>query len=176
MKHILLIITVILILNVSCRGKGSSSASSDSRHDSIVAIDDNRSFEFLKKLGIEYESLIAKDDSLPAPSDRDFLLTTPEQCSLLRGVITSDFTPSDTASAYLVSVRQINDNVILCQYKYLFSDAEDVYIATYDTDGHLIDAMFAGNDWDKSEFAYDLTDSTELVSVDHTLVYFIGDI
>ena len=175
MKHILLIITAILILCISCRGKGASSASSDIRQDSIAAIDGNRSFEFLRKLGIEYESLIAKDDSLPAPSDRDFLLTTPEQCSLLRGVITSDFTPSDTASAYLVSVRQINDNVILCQYKYLFSDAEDVYIATYDTDGHLIDAMFAGNDWDKSELAYNLTDSTELVSVDHTLVYFIGD-
>ena len=177
MKHILLIITAILILSVSCRGKGSASASasSNSRHDSLVAIDGNRSFEFLKKHGIEYESLITKDDSLPAPSDRDFLLTTYEQCSLLRGVITSDFTPSDTASAYLVSVRQINDNVILCQYKYLFSDAEDVYIATYDTDGHLIDAMFAGNDWDKSELAYNLTDSTELVSVNHTLVYFIGD-
>ena len=50
-----------------------------------------------------------------------------------------------------------------------------MYIATYDTDGHLIDAMFAGNDWDKSELAYNLTDSKELVSVDHTLVYFIGD-
>ena len=175
MKHLLLIITAILVSCVSCRGKGSASVSSDTRHDSITAIDDNRSFEFLRKLGIEYESLIAKDDSLPATYDRDFLLTTPEQCSLLRGVITSDFTPSDTASAYLVSVRQINDNVILCQYKYLFSDAEDVYLATYDTDGHLIDAMFAGNDWDKSELAYNLTDSTELVSVDHTLVYFIRD-
>ena len=175
MKHILLIITAILILCVSCRGKGSASASNDSPHDSITAIDDNRPFEFLRKLGIEYESLIAKNDSLPAPSDRDFLLTTHEQCSLLRGIITPDFAPSDTASAYLVSVRQINDNVILCQYKYLFSDAEDVYIATYDTDGHLIDAMFAGNDWDKSELAYNLTDSTELVSVDHTLVYFIRD-
>ncbi|PWB00896.1 hypothetical protein C5O23_11325 [Duncaniella muris] len=84
MKHILLIITAILILSVSCRGKGSASASSDSRHDSIVAIDGNRSFELLKKLGIEYESLIVKDDSLPAPSDRDFLLTTSEQCSFLR--------------------------------------------------------------------------------------------
>ena len=175
MKHILLIITVILILNVSCRGKGSSSASSDSRHDSIVAIDDNRSFEFLKKLGIEYESLIAKDDSLPAPSDRDFLLTTHEQCSLLRGIITPDFAPSDTASAYLVAVRQINDNVILCQYKYLFSDAEDVYIATYDTDGHLIDAMFAGNDWDKSDLLDNPSDSTELICAEHTLIYFIAD-
>ncbi len=175
MKQILLILTTILTLCVSCMGKGSASTSNGTHHDSIAAIDDNRPFEFLRKLGIEYESLIAKDDSLPTPSDRDFLLTTPEQCSLLRGVITSDVTPSDTASAYLVSVRQINDNVILCQYKYLFSDAEDVYIATYDTDGHLIDAMFAGNDWDKSELAYNLTDSTELVSVDHTLVYFIGD-
>lgn len=132
-------------------------------------------FEFLRKLGIEYESLIAKEDSLPAPSDRDLLLTTPEQCSLLRGVITPDFTSSDTASAYIVSIRQINENVILCQYKSLFSDTEDVYIATYDANGRLIDALFAGNDWDKSEFAYDLTDSTELVSVNHTLVYFIGD-
>ena len=122
MKHILLIITAILILSVSCRGKGLTSASSNSRQDSIAAIDDNRSFEFLKNLGIEYESLIAKDDSLPAPSDRDFLLTTYEQCSLLRGVITSDFTPSDTASAYLVSVRQITDNVILCQYKRVFNN------------------------------------------------------
>ena len=175
MKHILLIITTVLILSVSCSGKGSASASSNSRHDSIAAIDDNRSFEFLKKLGIEYESLIAKDDSLPAPSDRDFLLTTPEQCSLLRGVITSDFTPSDTASAYLVSVRQINDNVILCQYKYLFSDAEDVYIATHDTDGHLIDAMYTGNCWDKSDLLDNPSDSTELICAEHTLIYFIAD-
>ena len=175
MKHILLIITAILILCVSCRGKGSASASNDSPHDSITAIDDNRPFEFLRKLGIEYESLIAKNDSLPAPSDRDFLLTTHEQCSLLRGIITPDFAPSDTASAYLVSVRQINDNVILCQYKYLFSDAEDVYIATYDTDGHLIDAMFAGNDWDKSDLLDNPSDSTELICAEHTLIYFIGD-
>lgn len=174
MKQILLILTTILTLCVSCMGKGSASTSNGTHHDSIAAIDDNRPFEFLRKLGIEYESLIAKDDSLPAPSDRDFLLTTSKQCSLLRGVITTDFTLSDTASAYLVSVRQITDNVILCQYKYLFSDAEDVYIATYDTDGQLIDALFAGNDWDKSD-AYDLTDSIELVSVNHTLVYFIGD-
>ena len=175
MKHILLIITAILILCVSCRGKGSASASSDTRHDSIAAIDDNRHFEFLRKLGIEYESLIAKEDSLPAPSDRDFLLATPEQCSLLRGVITSDFTLSDTASAYLVSVRQITDNVILCQYKYLFSDAEDVYIATYDADGHLIDAMFTGNDWDKSDLLDNPSDSTELICAEHTLIYFIAD-
>ena len=151
------------------------SVSNDPSHDSIAAIDDNRPFEFLKKLGIEYESLIAKDDSLPAPSDRDFLLSTYEQCSLLRGVITSDFTPSDTASAYLVSVRQINDNVILCQYKYLFSDAEDVYIATYDTDGHLIDAMYAGNCWDKSDLLDNPSDSTELICAEHTLIYFIAD-
>ena len=129
MKRIFFIITAILTLCVSCRGKGSESASNDTPHDSIAAIDDNRPFEFLRKLGIEYESLIAKDDSLPAPSDRDFLLTTHEQCSLLRGIITPDFAPSDTASAYLVSVRQITDNVILCQYKYLFSDAEDVYLS-----------------------------------------------
>lgn len=60
MKHILLIIIAILTLCISCKGKGSVSVSSDTRHDSIVAIDGNRSFEFLKKLGIEYESLIAK--------------------------------------------------------------------------------------------------------------------
>ena len=175
MKHILLIITAILTLCISCKGKGSVSVSNNPSHDSIAAIDDNRPFEFLRKLGIEYESLIAKDDSLPAPSDRDFLLTTPEQCSLLRGVITPDFTPSDTASAYLVSVRQITDNVILCQYKYLFSDAEDVYLATYDTDGHLIDAMFAGNDWDKSDLLDNPSDSAELICAEHTLIYFIAD-
>ena len=175
MRYILIIILTAFTLCVSCKGKNSASASNDNNQDSIMDVGGGNAFEFLKKLGIEYESLIAKDDSLPAPSDRDFLLTTHEQCSLLRGIITPDFAPSDTASAYLVAVRQITDNVILCQYKYLFSDAEDVYLATYDTDGHLIDAMFAGNDWDKSELAYDLTDSTELVSVNHTLVYFIGD-
>lgn len=174
MRYILIIILTAFTLCVSCKGKNSASASNDNIQDSIMDVGGN-TFEFLKKHGIEYESLIAKDDSLPAPSDRDLLLTTPEQCSLLRGVITPDFTSSDTASAYLVAVRQINDNVILCQYKYLFSDAEDVYLATYDTEGHLIDAMFAGNDWDKSELAYNLTDSTELVSINHTLVYFIGD-
>ena len=175
MRHILIIILTAFTLCVSCKCKNSASASNDNNQDSIMDVGGGNTFEFLKKHGIEYESLIAKDDSLPAPSDRDFLLTTHEQCSLLRGIITPDFAPSDTASAYLVAVRQITDNVILCQYKYLFSDAEDVYLATYDTDGHLIDAMFAGNDWDKSELAYDLTDSTELVSVNHTLVYFIGD-
>ena len=175
MRHILIIILTAFTLCVSCKGKNSASASNDNNQDSIMDVGGGNTFEFLRKLGIKYELLIDKEDSLPVPSNRDLLLTTPEQCSLLRGVITTDFTPSDTATAYLVSVRQINDNVILCQYKYLFSDAEDVYIATYDTDGHLIDAMFTGNDWDKSEIAYDLTDSTELVSVNHTLVYFIGD-
>lgn len=175
MKYLLLIIIALLTLCISCKGKSNTSPSNDNKHDSITEINDSKSFEFLRKLGIEEESLIAKDDSLPAPSDRDYLLTAKEQGALLKGVITSNFNLSDTASAYLVSVRQINDNVVLCQYKYLFSDLEDVYIATYNTDGVLIDAMYAGNCWDKSDLIDNPSDSTELICAEHTLIYFITD-
>jgi len=175
MKNLLLIIIALSTLCISCKGKGTTSASNDNKHDSITEIYDSKSFEFLRKLGIEEESLIAKDDSLPTPSDRDYLLTTKEQGALLKGVITSDFNLSDTASVYLVSVRQINDNVVLCQYKYLFSDLEDVYIATYNTDGVLIDAMYAGNCWDKSDLVDNPSDSRELICAEHTLIYFIAD-
>lgn len=175
MKNLLLIIIALSTLCISFNGKGTTSASNDNKYDSITEIYDSKSFEFLRKLGIEEESLIAKDDSLPAPSDRDYLLTTKEQGALLKGVITSDFNLSDTASVYLVSVRQINDNVVLCKYKYLFSDVEDVYIATYNTDGVLIDAMYAGNCWDKSDLVDNPSDSTELICAEHTLIYFIAD-
>ena len=175
MKKLLLIIIALSTLCISCKGKGTTSASNDNKHDSITEINDSKSFEFLRKLGIEEESLIAKDDSLPAPSDRDYLLTAKEQGALLKGVITSDFNLSDTASVYLVSVRQITDNVVLCQYKYLFSDIEDVYIATYNFDGTFIDAMYAGNCWDKSDLLDNPSDSTELICAEHTLIYFITD-
>lgn len=175
MKHLVLIIIAVLTLCISCKGKSKTSTSNDNTHDSITEIYDSNSFEFLRKLGIEEESLIAKDDSLPAPSDRDYLLTTKEQGALLKGVITSDFNLSDTASVYLVSIRQINDNVVLCQYKYMFSDEDVLYIATYNTDGVLIDAMYAGNYWDKSDLVDNPSDSTELICAEHTLIYFIAD-
>ena len=172
---ILMILIAVLTLCISCKGKGTTSASNDNKHDSITEIYDSKSFEFLRKLGIEEELLIAKDDSLPAPSGSDYLLTTKEQGALLKGVITSDFNMSDTASVYLVSVRQINDDVVLCQYKYLFSDIEDVYIATYKFDGTFIDAMYAGNCWDKLDLVDNPSDPTELICAEHTLIYFIAD-
>lgn len=175
MKHILTIILTIFALCVSCKGKGAASASNVNNQDSIIDMSTVNPFVFLVKLGIDYEQLIAKDDSLPAPSDKDLLLTTKEQGALLKGVIDADFDISDTTSVYLVSVRQINGDVVLCQYKYLYSDIEDVYIATYNADGALIDAMYSGSYWDKSDLADNPSDSTELISTEHTLIYFIAD-
>lgn len=175
MKHIFTIILTIFALCVSYKGKGAASASNANKPDSINELSAGNPFAFLEKLGIDYESLIAKDDSLPAPSDKDLLLTTKEQGALLKGVIDADFDISDTTSVYFISVRQINDDVVLCQYKYLYSDMEDVYIATYDADGAFIDAMYAGSYWDKSDLADNPSDSTELISTEHTLIYFIAD-
>lgn len=175
MKHILTIILTIFALCVSCNGKGTSSTSNDNNHDSIKEMSAGNPFGFLEKLGIDYKSVIAKDGSLPAPSDKDLLLTTKEQGALLKGVIDADFNISDTTSVYLVSVRPINDDVVLCQYKHLYSDVEDVYIATYNPDGALIDAMYAGNCWDKSDLVDNPSDSTELIYTEHTLIYFIAD-
>ena len=175
MKHILTIFLTVFALCVSCKGKGSASASNDNNQDSIKDMSIGNPFGFLENLGIDYEQRIAKDDSLPAPSDKDLLLTTKEQGALLKGVIDADFEISDTTSVYLVSVRQRNDDIVLCQYKYLYSDMEDVYIATYNADGALIDAMYAGSYWDKSDLADNPSDSTELISAEHTLIYFIAD-
>lgn len=175
MKHIFTIILTIFALCVSCKGKGAASASNVNNQDSIKEMSAGNPFVFLEKLGIDYESLIAKCDSLPAPSDKDLLLTTKKQGALLKGVIAADFEISDTTSVYLVSVRPINDDVVLCQYKYLYSDMGDVYIATYNTDGALIDAMYAGSCWDKSDLVDNPSDSTELIYAEHTLIYFIAD-
>lgn len=175
MKHILTIILTIFALCVSCKGKGDASASNANKPDSIKELSADYPFAFLEKLGIDYEQFIAKDDSLPAPSDKDLPLTTKGQGVLLKGVIDADFEFSDTTSVYFVSVRQINDDIVLCQYKYLYSDMGDVYIATYNADGALIDAMYAGSYWDKSDLADNPSDSTELISTEHTLIYFISD-
>lgn len=175
MKHILTIIITVYALCVSCKGKGFVSASNVNNHDSMNEISADNPFEFLENLGIDYDQRIAKDDSLPVPSDKDLLLTAKEQGALLKGVINADFDLSDTTSVYLVSVRQINDNVMLCQYKYQNNDLEDIYIATYNSGGALIDAMYVGNCWDKSDFVGNSSDSTELISTEHTLIYFIAD-
>lgn len=175
MKHIFTIILTVFALCVSRKGNGSASASNVNNQDSIKEMSTGNPFAFLENLRIDYEQRIAKDDSLPAPSGKDLLLTTKEQGALLKGVINADFDISDTTSVYLVSVRPINDEVALCQYKYLYSDMEDVYIATYNTDGALIDAMYAGSYWDKSDLADNPSDSTELISTEHTLIYFIAD-
>ena len=50
-----------------------------------------------------------------------------------------------------------------------------MYIATYNADGALIDAMYAGSYWDKSDLADNSSDSTELIYAEHTLIYFIAD-
>lgn len=175
MKHIFTIILTVFALCLSCKGKGAASASNANKPDSIKELSACNPFAFLEKRGIDYESLIAKDDSLPAPSDKDLPLTTKEQGVLLKGVIDADFEFSDTTSVYFVSVRQINDDVVLCQYKYLYSDMEDVYIATYNADGALIDAMYAGSCWNKSDLVDNPSDSTELIYTEHTLIYFIAD-
>lgn len=175
MKHILTIILTVFALCISCKSKGTESASNVNNQDFIKKMSAGNPFGFLQNLGIDYEQRIAKDDSLPAPSDKDLLLTTKEQGALLKGVIDADFDISDTKSVYFVSVRPINDDVVLCQYKYLHSDIEDVYIATYNADGALIDAMYAGSYWDKSDLADNPSDSTELIYAEHTLIYFIAD-
>lgn len=175
MKHIFTMILTIFALCVSCKGKGAASASNANKPDSITEMSGGNPFAFLEKLGIDYEPLIARDDSLPAPSDKDLLLTTKVQGALLKGVIGADFNISDSASLYLISVRSVNDDVVLCQYKYLYSGMEDVYIATYNADGALIDAMYAGCYWDKSDLVDNPTDSTELISTEHKLIYFIAD-
>lgn len=175
MKHILTIILTIFALCVSCKGKGAALASNANKPDSIKELSAGNPFAFLEKLGIDYESLIAKDDSLPAPSDKDLLLTTKEQGALLKGVIDADFEIPDTTSVYLVSVRPINNDVVLCQYKYLYSDMEDVYIATCNANGAFIDGMYVGSSWDKSDLVDSLSDSTELIYVEHILIYFIAD-
>lgn len=175
MKHILTIILTVFALCVSCKGKGAASASNANKPDSINELSAGNPFAFLEKLGIDYESLIAKGDSLPAPSDKDLLLTTKVQGALLKGVVGADFDISDSASLYLISVRPVNDDVVLCQYKYLYSGMEDVYIATYNADGALIDAMYSGSYWDKSDLADNPSNSTELISTEHTLIYFISD-
>ena len=176
MKHIFPIILIGLLVCISCRSKGSISESNGEQCDSIAITVDSlysKPLGIFEKLGIECASHIEDGDTLPPPSENDYLLTTNEQASLLRGVITSDYNISDSTSVYLVAIKQINDSVILCQYKYLFSDVEGIYIATYDTQGDLIDAMFAGNGWNRSAFLRNSSDSTELISNNCTSINFI---
>ena len=145
MKHILPIILLGLLVCISCRSKGSASESNNEQYDSVVVTIDSL---YSKPLGI-FEKLGIECESL--------------------------IKAGDTTSVHLVAIRQINDSVILCQYKYLFSDHEGVYIATYDTQGDLIDAMFAGNGWNRSAFLRNLSDSTELTSNNCTSINFLSD-
>ncbi|MDE6403299.1 MAG: hypothetical protein K2K86_05790, partial [Muribaculaceae bacterium] len=143
--------------------------------DSIVETGVKNPFGFLEKLGIDYEPLIANGGTLPAPSDKDCLLTTKGQGALLKGVISSYFDISKDTLVHLVAVRQITDDVILCQYNHRCSNYQEVYIATYNTAGVLIDALFAGELGDKSFVARNLSDSIELRIVRHNQIHFIGD-
>ncbi|MBD5366572.1 MAG: hypothetical protein HDR82_06130 [Bacteroides sp.] len=175
MNRLHLIIIAALALCISCQGKRTASSAHEGVQDSIVATGVKNPFGFLEKLGIDYESLIANGDTLPTPSDSsDCLLTTKEQGALLKGVISSDFDISKDTLVYLVAVRQINDNVILCQYNHR-RYFEDVYIATYNTDGVLIDVLFAGDHWDDCCLGCYLPDSKVLSIINHSQIYFIGD-
>ncbi|MDE7385736.1 MAG: hypothetical protein K2N28_01210 [Muribaculaceae bacterium] len=175
MNRLHLIIILTLALCISCQGKRTASSAHEGVQDSIVATGVKNPFGFLEKLGIDYELLIANGDTLPTPFDSsDCLLTTKEQGALLKGVISSDFDISKDTLVYLVAVRQINDNVILCQYNHR-RYFEDVYIATYNTDGVLIDVLFAGELGNKSFGDRILSDSIELRIVRHNQIHFIGN-
>lgn len=175
MNKIFVTILMVFALCVSCRGKSSVSATENNEQDSIIALRAESPFDFLEELGIDYKSLISKDDSLPSPSGKDLLLTTKKQRALLNGVIGADFESSEASKIYLVSVRKIHEDVALCQYKYLNGRVEDVYIATYDSDGTLKDAMYLGNTRRILNHKTKLSDSTELISRESVLIYFIGD-
>lgn len=174
MNKILLILSALIALCISCNNKGSVSESKDKFQDSLVDTINNNPFNFLEKIGINYERLIVKKDTLPAPSVKDLILTKKEQSSLLKGIIAPIIENCDTLSVYLVAVRQINDDIVLCQYS-SYSDLKNVYIVTYNSDGVIIDAMFAGSTWNNADMVYNFSNSNELITNECTYLHFIGE-
>ena len=187
MKHLLPTIMIGFALFVACKVKGSESVtnmqvqveSQDTIKDTIIAADDSSAFSFLAKLGIDYKPLIAKGDTLPVPSAKNFRLTTKEQRSLLNGVIAESFDKTSKSPVRLVSVRQIYDDIVLCQYNFYRSkNLKCIYLATYNTKGVLIDAMFAGYRWGKYKSDnnnVNVRATVKLVTSGNESVYFIDN-
>ena len=165
----------LLALCISCKGRGGTQGSSDALSDSITVEDYCMSFGFLDQHDIEYEPLIARGDTLPTPSETDYLLTTNEQKAWLGGILRHKHNISDSTPVFLVAIKPINDSIVLCQYRHNYKTNEDVYIATYNTSGYLVDAIFAGNCWNQSGFIKNLSDSTKLRYNDRTSIGFLGD-
>jgi len=104
------------------------------------------------------------------------MLNETQSCKLLSGVVGQHInTDSKTGphTAYIISAKRVNNDVILCQLATTHSDNEDIYIATYHNDGRLVDAMFTGHRWDNSDLIDPAeTDSTELVSATTAQIIF----
>lgn len=94
---------------------------------------------------------------------------------MLDGVIPKNFITDEDVTTYLVSIKAVNDTLTLLQYNTLFSDLSSVYLATYNTNGKMIDAIFAGNDWDTSNLEYNLSDTVELQSQHTAEVRFMSN-
>lgn len=179
MKHLLTIILILPVLYISCKGNGSETNSNNidsiNVEDSVIETTETTEYTpivFIKQLGVDYEPYILRGDSLPSPSAEGFLLNTKEQYSLLNGVISYDFNLSSSASVSLLSVRLINDDMVFCQYKYSHGGMDEIYFAIYNVEGTLVDAMFAGNYWEEEESVGKLSDSTQLITKEHTLMHF----
>lgn len=131
---------------------------------------------FLETLDIYIDPILLVVDSLPTPDPLHANVIGRKQwLALLDGVIPQNFITDEQATTYLVSIKTVNDSLIMVQYNVVFSDLSNNYIVLYDSDGKMIDAIFAGHHWDISELEYNLSDTVELQSQYTTKVWFTSD-
>lgn len=174
MKHFILIIIGVLISLVSCTGR-KNSVQSDNNVDSVKTVYGSKSYKFLEALDI-YTATLLIVDSLPTPAPLyAHVLNQKQRQALLDGVIPQNFTTDEQATTYLVSIKAVNDSLVLIQYNVVFGDLSDNYLVLYDSNGKMIDAIFAGHHWDISDLEYNLSDTVELQSQHTTKVWFTSD-
>lgn len=175
MKLFILIIIGVLISLVSCNGR-KSSVQSDNNTDSIETVSDKQPYMFLETLDIYIDPTLLVVDSLPTSDPlHTNVIGRKQRQVLLDGVIPQNFITDENATTYLISIKAVNDSLVLIQYNVVFSDLSDNYLVLYDSNGKMIDAIFAGHHWDISDLEYNLSDTVELQSQHTTKVWFTSD-
>lgn len=131
---------------------------------------------FLETLDIYIAPTLLVVDSLPTPDPLHAnVIGRKQRQVLLDGVIPQNFITDEQATTYLESIKAVNDSLVLIQYNVVFSDLSDNYLVLYNSNGKMIDAIFAGHHWDISGLEYNLSDTVELQSKYTTKVWFTSD-
>lgn len=176
MKNLITVVLIFLSLCISCKSKNPAATDSENKPDSVTLTHVNQPLEFLTNLGIKTDTII-KFDSFPQyKSDINIRLNRKQKHKLVREILAHDIYPDSIikAKTTLVGLGVINENVAFCIYDIQYHNDRQGYIATYNSTGKIIDAVFIGEREKVYEPKEKLIDSTRLIASTKFATKFIN--